>query len=120
MLKRESSVRSALEFAKRHQDSNIGLLKYFSQGTKEDVDVYWKREEERSAVSQEKKNVEKKVVDMEKKLHKRELALIRQRRRRGIIKEMEVREGIRSPGGKKRKVNQNISTRIKLITYLDC
>ena len=45
-LKRESSVCSALEFAKHHQDSDIGLLKYFSQGTKEDVDVYWKREEE--------------------------------------------------------------------------
>jgi hypothetical protein len=34
MLKQDSSDRNALEFAKDHQDSNIGLLKYFSQGTK--------------------------------------------------------------------------------------
>ena len=120
MLKRDSSVRSALEFAKDHQDSNIGLLKYFRQGTKDDVDAYWKKEEERSAVSREKGDFQKKAVDMEKKLHKRELARIRQRRKREIMKKKEVREGVRSPGGKKRKVSQNIFTRIKLITDLGC
>jgi hypothetical protein len=118
ILKRESSVRKALEFRKDHQDSNIGLLNYFSQGTKEDVDAYWKKEEERTAVNEEKKNFKKKSVDMERKLHKRDLAWVRQQRKRSRIKEREVKEGVRSPGGKKPKVNsnQNISTRIKLIT----
>ena len=80
-LKRESSVHRALEFAKDHQGSNIGLLKYFSQGMKEDVEEYWKKEEERMAVSQEKKNVKKKSGDMEKKVHKHELAWVHQQRK---------------------------------------
>lgn len=116
-LKRDSSVRNALEFAKEHQDSNIGLLKYFSQGTKEDEDVYWRREEERTAVNQEKQNFEDKSVDMDKKLHNRELARVRQQRKRDRIKGKEIKEGVRSPGGKKRKVNQIFPLlRIKLIT----
>ena len=105
MLKRESSIRKALEFSKDHQDHNMGLLKYFSQGRKEDVDAYWKKEEERTAVNQEKKNFLKKAVDMERKLHKRELARVRQQRKRDKRKAREVKEGVRSPGGKKRKVN---------------
>jgi hypothetical protein len=116
-LKRDSSVRNALEFAKEHQDSNIGLLKYFSQGTKEDEDMYWRREEERTAVNQEKQNFKDKSVDMDKKLHNRELARVRQQRKRDRIKGKEIKEGVRSPGGKKRKVNQIFPLlRIKLIT----
>jgi hypothetical protein len=113
MLKRESSVRKALEFGK-DQDSNTGLLKYFSQGTKEGMDTYWKKEEERIAVNEEKKNFKKMSVVMEKKLRKRELARVHQQKKRDRIKEREVKEGVRSPGGKKRKVIQNISMRIKL------
>lgn len=116
ILKRDSSVRSALEFAKQHKESNIGLLKYFSQGTKDDVDTYWKKEEERTAVNQEKRNFKEKSANMEKKQHKRELARIRQQRKRDRIKKKEVKEGVRSPGGKKRKVNQNLPTKTKLIT----
>jgi hypothetical protein len=115
-IRRDSSIRSALEFAKDHQDSGIGLLKYFSQGTKEDVDVYWKNEEERTAVDKEKQNFKKKSVEMDKKQHARELARVRQQRWRDRIKEKEIKKGVRSPGGKKRKVNQNISTKTKLIT----
>jgi hypothetical protein len=116
VLKRDSSVRSALEFAKEHEDSNIGLLKYFSQGNKEDVDAYWKKEEERTAVNQEKRNFLKKSENMDKKRHERELARIRQQKMRDRIKEKELKEGVRSPGGKKRKVSQDIFTWIKLIT----
>lgn len=115
MLKRESSIRKALDFSKDNQGSNIGLLKYFGQGTKEDVEEYWKKEEERSAVIREKENFKKRTVDIEKKLHKRDLARVRQQRKRDRIKEREVKEGVRSPGGKKRKVNSKIFTRMKLI-----
>jgi hypothetical protein len=38
---------------------------------------------------------------MEKKLHKRELARVRQQKKRDRIKEREVKEGLRSLGGKK-------------------
>jgi hypothetical protein len=38
------------------------LLKYFSQGAKEDMDVYWKKEEEQTSVNQEKKNFKKKQL----------------------------------------------------------
>ena len=105
MLKRESSIRSALEFAKEHQDSNIGLLKYFSQGTKEEMDAYWKRVEERTVVDRERQHFDKKSVDMDKKQYERELARVRQQRKRERIKEKEIKEGVRSPGGKKCKVN---------------
>ena len=63
IIKQESSIRKALEFGK-DQDSSTGLLKYFSQGTKEDVDAYWKKEEEWTAVNLEKKNFRKKAADM--------------------------------------------------------
>ena len=91
MLKRESSIRKALDFSKDNQGSNIGLLKYFGQGTKEDVEEYWKKEEERSAVIREKENFKKRTVDIEKKLHKRDLAWVRQQRKRDRIKEREVK-----------------------------
>ena len=106
ILKRESSIRKALEFGKDHPDSTTGLLKYFSQGTKEDGDTYWKREEERTVVNLEKKDFKKKSVDMEKKLYKRELARVRQQRKRDRIKGREINQGVRSPGGRKRKVSQ--------------
>jgi hypothetical protein len=111
MLMRESSVRKALEFGK-DQDSKTGLLKYFSQGAKEDMDVYWKKEEERTSVDQEKKNFQKKTAATEKKLHKRELARVRQQKKRDHMKERDVKTGVRSPGGRKRKVSQNIFTGI--------
>ena len=120
VLKRDSSIRKALDFSKDNKGSNIGLLKYFGQGTKEDIEEYWKKEEERSAVNQEKEDFKKKSVDMEKRLHKRELARVRQQRKRDKIKEREVKEGVRSPGGKKRKVNLKISIKTKLIIILGC
>ena len=60
MLNRESSIRKALEFGK-DQGSNTGLLKFFNQGTKEGMDTYWKKEEERAAVNEEKKGFKKKI-----------------------------------------------------------
>ena len=119
MLKRESSIWKALEFGK-DQGSNTGLLKFFNQGTKEGMDTYWKKEEEHVAVNEEKKGFKKKLVIMERKLHKRELGQIRQQKMRDRIKEREIKNGVRSPGGKKRKVIQIISTRIQLTKDLDC
>lgn len=70
------------------------------------MDTYWKREEERTVVNLEKKDFKKKSVDMEKKLYKRELARVRQQRKRDRIKGREINQGVRSPGGRKRKVSQ--------------
>lgn len=48
--------------------------------------------------------VAEKNVATDKKLHERDLAKLRQQRRRSIMNEREIKEGVRSPGGTKRKV----------------
>ena len=57
---------------------------------------------------------------MERKLHKHELGWIQQQKMRDRIKEREIKDGVQSPGGKKRKVIQIISKRIPLTKDLDC
>ena len=79
--------------------------------------MYWKKEEEQTAVNQEKQNFKTKSVDMEKKLHERKLAWVCQQRKRDRTKKKEVKEGVRSPRGTKHKVNQIfLPPQIQLIT----
>lgn len=99
-----STIRKALDFASEVGDPKIGLLKFFSKGTQEDTKAYWAREEEIAIAARSKEKFQDQVVGMEKKVHDRELARVRQQRRRQKLKEEEIQQGERSPGGRKRKV----------------
>jgi hypothetical protein len=87
------------------QEPKFGLLKFFSKGTAEDKKAYFAREDERAENTRSLNNFEAQNLHVEKKLHERELARHRQQRRRQLVKEMEIKAKVRSPGGTKRKVS---------------
>jgi hypothetical protein len=101
-----SSVRNATQISNETGKPKIGLLKFFSKGTPADTKAYWDREEERVAVIQSSNDYNAKNLDMEKKVHERDLARVRQQKRRKLKKNGEIHDGTRSPRGTKRKVQQ--------------
>jgi hypothetical protein len=101
-----SSVRNATEISQEIGKPKLGLLKFFSKGTPADTKAYWDREEERVAVTQSSNDYDTRYLGMEKKVHERDLARLRQQKRRKLKKNSEIHDGTRSPRGTKRKVQQ--------------
>ncbi|KIJ90294.1 hypothetical protein K443DRAFT_15356 [Laccaria amethystina LaAM-08-1] len=103
-----SAIQNAFEMSQEAEDlgqePKFGLLKFFSKGTVEDKKAYFEREDERAKNARSLNNFEEQNVMMEKKLHERELARHRQQRRRKSLKEQEIKDRVRSPGGTKRKL----------------
>ena len=100
-----SSIRVALDSVTKDEGKSHGLLKFFSKGTKEDTKAYWAREEETAAATQSNSEAfNSHVVDVEKKQHERDLARNRQRKHRQKLKDEDIQNELRSPGGTKRKV----------------
>jgi hypothetical protein len=103
-----SAIRDALGLAKEAEDLGQkpkGLLGFFKKGTQEERDSYFAREDERAAEIRSQARVDVTNVYAKKKIYERELARQRQQKKRRIQKEQEIRHGVRSPGGTKRKVS---------------
>ena len=100
-----SSIRNALEIAGELTSSPKGLLRYWKKGSQAQVKEYWDRELETRRAEEDN---EAHLIAVKKRrtaADKREAAKLRKKRQRDRIKEAEIREGVRSPGGTKRKVS---------------
>lgn len=103
-----SNIRNAFLSSKEAEDlggqPKFGLLKFFSKGTTEDKRAYFAREDERAVNAQSMDDYHAKNNETDRKGHERGLAKLCQKERRQLLKEQEIRTGVRSPGGTKRKV----------------
>jgi len=111
MKKIVSAIRNAFDMAKEAEDlgeeSNFGLLKFFSRGNTEDKKAYFAREDERAANMCSVDDYDSRQQAMNIKDHKRQQGRLRQQKRRRLLKDEEIRGGVRSPRGTKRKVSKN-------------
>jgi hypothetical protein len=89
------------------EDPKFGLLKYFSKGMAEDKKAYFEREIERAANTMSLDDHSQKKREIKKKQHERELAHLRQQRRRQLQKNQEIRAGVHSSRGSKQKVRSD-------------
>ncbi|KAF8879418.1 hypothetical protein CPB84DRAFT_1852092 [Gymnopilus junonius] len=108
MLKVKSSIQNAFKLSKEAEElgdnPKFGLLRFWKKGTAADKKAYFEREDERAEDDQSQKDVAEKTVTADKKIHKRDLARLCQQKQRALMKEKEIEEGARSPGGTKRKI----------------
>ena len=106
-----SAIRNAFDMEKEAKDlgdeSKFGLLKFFSKGKAADKKAYFAREDERAANMRSGDDYNSRQQVMKVKDHKREQGRLRQQKRRRLLKDEEIRGGVRSPRGTKRKVSKN-------------
>jgi len=106
-----SAIRNAFDVAQEAEDlgeeSKFGLLKFFSKGKAADKKAYFAREDERAANMHSVNDYDSRQRAMNIKDHKREQGRLRQQKRRRLLKDEEIRGGVRSPRGTKRKVSKN-------------
>lgn len=86
------------------QHKRNGLLRFFGKGTREDLDAYLKCEDEKWTDAVENDAFGARIAELEKQTHSKALARVRQQRHRAKVKNIEISNGCRSPGGTKRKV----------------
>jgi len=103
-LQVNSAIRNALELTTESGKPSYGLLQFFSKGTKEDVNEYWHREEEKRQDEEAELVFNARSLTIEKKDHEKELSRLQQQKRRAKVKTEEILAGKRSPRGTKRKV----------------
>lgn len=103
-LQINSAIHNALELTAENGKPAYGLLRFFSKGTKDDVQDYWHREEEQRQEKESEMVFHVRELEIEKKNHEKELTRLRQQKRRNKVKNQEILMGKRSPGGTKRKV----------------
>ncbi len=100
-----SAIRNALDIEKDTGDlgeeSKSSLLRFFSKGTANDKKAYFAREDERAANTRSVDDHDAKIQAMDKEDHKRVLGRLRQQKRRQLLKDQEIRAGVRSPQGTK-------------------
>ncbi len=90
-----------------------GLLRFFSQCTREEYEEQCRREAEKSCEGRNDAQQWHKVVDAEKKIMAREGARLRQQKRRSIRKKSEIAQGLRSPGGTKVNLKRKAEVRLQ-------
>jgi hypothetical protein len=100
-----SSVRAALEAANDTTYGNPqGLLRFWKKGDQETVKKYWNKVQEERRDADEEEAFAIKVKQNRRTKEKREAANLHKQRQRKREKDIEIRSGVRSPGGTKRKV----------------
>ena len=118
MKKRQKSEQLAAESAK---GSPKGILQYFRPCSKEEYEVQTRQEAERTMANWEAHKAFEEAEKERKRDQQRENATMRKRAQRARERNQEIEEGLRSPGGtKKRKVNphtpmftlENVLTRV--------
>jgi len=106
-----SAIRNVFDVAQEAEDlgeeSKFGLLKFFSKGKAADKKAYFAREDERAANMHSVNDYDSRQRVMNIKDHKREQGRLRQQKRRRLLKDEEIRGGVHSPRGTKRKVSKN-------------
>jgi hypothetical protein len=104
-LQATSSIRNALEIAGELTGSPKGLLRYWKKGSEAQVKEYWDRELETIRAAEDDEAHSIAVKKRKGEDNKREAAKLRKKRQRERVKEAEIKAGVRSPGGTKRKVS---------------
>lgn len=101
----KSSIRNALEIADELTGSPKGLLRFWKKGSQAQVKEYWDRELETRRVAEDDEAHSIAVKKSKSTANKREAAKLRKKRQREREKQADIRAGVRSPGGTKRKVS---------------
>lgn len=70
------------------------MLKFFLKGTVADTKAYWDRQEDQWAITESTDNYNEANIAKEKKVHERELARLRQQKKRSLARGIEIKEGI--------------------------
>jgi hypothetical protein len=100
-----SSIRNALEIAGELTGSPKGLLRFWKKGSQAQMKEYWDRELETRRAAEDDEAHSITVKKSKSAANKREAAKLRKQRQRERAKEADIRAGVRSPGGTKRKVS---------------
>jgi hypothetical protein len=79
-------------------------LRFWKKGDQETVKKYWNKVQEERRDADEEEAFAIKVKQNRRTKEKREAANLRKQRQRKREKDIEIRSGVRSPGGTKRKV----------------
>jgi hypothetical protein len=109
-LQATSSIRNALEIASEPTyGSPKGLLRFWKRGSQAQVKEYWDRELETIRAAEDDEAHSTAVKKSKSAAHKREAAKLRKKRQREREKDAEIRAGVRSPEGTKRKVSAKIN-----------
>jgi len=87
------------------EGAKAGLFQYFSQGTREQNKEYHTRETEKSEMIMQDDQHKIAIARLEQQETKRERARIRKQIERERKKRSEIKLGLRSPGGRKRRVS---------------
>ena len=82
-----------------------GLFKFFSQGTREQNNEYHARETEHSEGLMQDDRYRVTAARLQQVEVKKERARIRKKKQREVMKRTETQLGLRSPGGRKRRVS---------------
>jgi hypothetical protein len=101
----KSTIRNALEIADELTGSPKGLLHFWKKGSQAQVKEYWDRELETRWAAEDDEAHSVAVKKSKSAANKREAAKLRKKRQREREKEADIRAGVRSPGGTKRKVS---------------
>lgn len=107
-----SSVRVGLEISTGGEELGRkprGLLQYFKKGSSVETSEYWAKQVELGEEEREKIEYVAKALENQKRFDHREGARLRKQKQRQRLKEAEIHRGVRSPGGRKRKVCPKIS-----------
>ena len=108
----KSSIRVALET----KDEPKGLLKYFLKATEVEHQDHLARMDEEVTLWSEKRRFEEQREDQRKVLRKRRRDAERKRLQRTRLKNLEIMSGLRSPGGRRRKVQKILDGCVPILT----
>jgi hypothetical protein len=103
-----SSTRMAFEISAENEVMGKrpqGLLQFFKKGSQADTSSYWAKQVEAGRGEREDEVFNAKVYAHQKKQDRTEAARVRKQKQREREKEAEISSGVRSPGGRKRKVS---------------
>ena len=114
-----SSIRNALEIAAKDPMSTpkAGILKYFKKATEDKIREQRLREKDQWECTQQNNEYLEQVARFYQQNRKRELAKKHQQRHEMKKKQLEIEARIRSPGGTKRKVCNNLIELRFFVTY---
>ena len=82
-----------------------GLLQFFKKGSQADTRSYWAKQVETGREQREDEVFNAKVYAHQKKQDRTNAARVRKQKQRERVKQGEILSGVRSPGGRKRKVS---------------
>jgi len=107
-----SSIRKGLAL---QAEKPQGLFRFFAQGTSQDKAAYFSREDNKSKANLDNEENLSETFQLMKKESIRERARLRKQKSRRQKKNMEVKQGLRSPGGSKKRVSTIFARMIRAL-----